>query len=100
MGGGTWTPRRRRAEPDREGQKLRLATRLLREELQRGADSQSRHAARLGEACPLLGTGDRAGQPHVLPRYQNFSADKATAVPLRKSDGTAQAHELRRRGRR
>ena len=37
--------RRRRAEPDREGQELRLAAGLVRDELQRRADSQSRHAA-------------------------------------------------------
>ena len=38
--------RRRRAEPDRARQELRLAARLLRDQLQRRADPESGHAAR------------------------------------------------------
>ena len=41
VGSGAWPTGRRRAESDRARQELRLAARLVRDELQRRADSQS-----------------------------------------------------------
>ena len=60
--------RRRRAEPDRARQELRLAARVLRHQLQRRADPESGYAARSGQAGDLLDADHRAGQSHVLQR--------------------------------
>ena len=46
--------RRRRAEPDRAQQELRLAARVLRDELQRHADSEPGHTAGFDQAGDLL----------------------------------------------
>ena len=71
---------RRRAEPDREGEELRVAARLVRSELQRRADSPPRHAARSGEAGPLLGTSHRAGQSDVLHEQADASRSGTAAA--------------------
>ena len=57
--------RRRRAEPDRARQELRLAARLVRRQLQRRADPESRHAAR-PRPSPSS-TGRRSSRRAVSP---------------------------------
>ena len=81
VGSRARTARRRRAEPDRARQELRLAARLVRRQLQRRADPESGHAARSDQAGHLLDADHRAGQPHVLqrrdvPAVERLGADR------------------------
>ena len=91
--------RRRRAEPDRARQELRLAARVVRDELQRRADPEPGHAARSDQAGDLLDAGHRAGQPHVLQR-RDVPAVEGLGADRRHGDADAQPHHVRRQGRR
>ncbi len=59
----------------------------------------SRHAARVREAGALLGAGDRAGQPDVLPRHEDLPAMGRQRLHQRHGDHDAHPHHLRRQGR-
>src|SRR5690348_16175798 len=100
MGSRAWPAWRRRAEPDREGQELWLAARLVWRELQRRAHSQARDAAGSGETGALLGPRDCARQPDVLPREQDVPAVEWERVYRRHGKQDAQPDHLRRPRRR
>ena len=90
--------RRRRVEPDRARQELRLAAGVVRDQLQRRADPEPRHAAGSGEAGDLLDAVIAPGQLIVLqgrdvPAVERLGADR------RHGDPVAQPHHLRRQGR-
>ena len=79
VGSRTRTAWRRRVEPDRARQELRLAARLVRRQLQRRADSESRHAPGSGQAGHLLDPDHRAGQSHVLPGRDVSAVERLSA---------------------
>jgi hypothetical protein len=92
-------PRRRRVEPDRAWQELRLAARVVRNELQRCPDPEPRHSAGSDQAGHLLDAGHRAWQPHLLQRcdvsaVEGLGADRWDGV------ADAQSRHVRRQGRR
>ena len=91
--------RRRRAEPDRARQELRLAARLLRDQLQPRADPESGYAAGSDQAGDLLDADHRAGQSHVLQR-RDVPAVEGLGAHRRHGDADAQPHHVRRQGRR
>ena len=99
VGGRAWPARRRRAEPDREGQELWLATRVLQPELQRRADSESGHAAGSDQAGHLLDAGHRARQHHVL-QGRDVPAVGGLGADWRHGEPDAEPCHVRRQRRR
>src|SRR5262249_36724722 len=89
VGARARTTRRRRVESDRAWEELRMAARLVRDQLRRHADSQSRHAPRPGEAGDLLDAGDRTREHDGLSG-QDVSAVERVAAHRRFGDAIAQ----------
>ena len=60
VGARAWAAGRRRAESDRARQELRLATRVVRNQLRRHSDTEPGHAGRSDQAGDLLDAGHRS----------------------------------------
>ena len=66
VGNRAWAERRRRAESDRAWQELRLAARLICDQLQRYPNPPSGYPAGSHQAGDLLDADHRTGQSHLL----------------------------------